>query len=125
MNFCRVFILLMALLGASIVWGNNGHYVVLSWDPSPTAVGHPTLAYNIYRSATPGGEKNPPLNAAPGAAGCTSSANCVYTDYDVLGGSRYYYTATAVVDGVESVMSNEVSADVPLAPPTGVTVTPR
>jgi hypothetical protein len=121
--FCRVVVLLIALLGATLVWGNNGHYVTLTWTPSILAVGHPTLAYNLYRNTKAGAPLAAPINPVPGAAGCTVAAHdCVYNDYDVLGGSTYFYTATAVLNGAESDRSNEARADVPLAAPTGVTL---
>jgi hypothetical protein len=121
---CRVFILLMALLAATLVFGNNGHYVTLTWTPSIMAVGHPTLAYNLYRNTAAGKVRTSPINAVPGAAGCTVAAHdCVYNDYGVLGGTTYFYTATAVLNGAEVDVSNEARADVPLIPPTGVKVT--
>ena len=47
--------------------------------------------------------------------------NLVSTDTNVVTGTTYYYTLTAVLNGVNSGMSNEASATIPLAAPTGVT----
>jgi fibronectin type 3 domain-containing protein len=74
------------------------HGVILTW--SWTGIGTPT--YNIYRATTSGGEVKPPL-----LTGITTSP-C--NDATAVSGTKYYYTITAVVGGVESAPSSEVSA---------------
>lgn len=61
--------------------------------------------YNVYRSTTTGGpyqKINPSL-----VTGTT------YTDSGVVAGSKYFYVATSVATGLESLNSNEASATIP------------
>jgi fibronectin type 3 domain-containing protein len=74
--------------------------VSLNWAPSPGAV-----TYNIYRSTSPGGEGNTPLQT-----GLTGNS---FTDTGLSGGTTYYYEVTAVGVGGEGPMSTEVSATPP------------
>jgi len=46
---------------------------------------------------------------------------CTYTDTAVTAGQTYYYKLTFVVGTLSSVMSNEATGTIPVAPPTGVT----
>ena len=92
------------------------HCTNLAWTPSTDGV-NPTLAYNIYRGTTAGGESATPLNASPIDAGCSSTTTCVYVDTTVSAGATYYYTAKATLNGGLSAASNEVSAQIPIAAP--------
>jgi hypothetical protein len=105
---------------AAAVPAGGGHQTNLSWTPSSDGAANPTLAYDIYRGTTAGGESATPINASPVAAGCTSSTTCVYTDTSVSAGATYYYTAKATLNGGFSPASNEVSVQIPIA---GVTLT--
>lgn len=93
------------------------HSVTLSWQ-APAANSNPACvvtAYNVYRSATPGGEIIPNhLNALPIPSGTTS-----YTDSTVKSGETWYYEATSFGLGCttpESVFSNEFKAVIPIDP---------
>jgi fibronectin type 3 domain-containing protein len=73
----------------------------LSWNASTSTVS----GYNVYRS-TVSGTQYAKLNSA--------LVGLAYTDTSVLNGKTYFYVTTAVdANGVESVYSNEVSANIP------------
>ncbi len=77
------------------------HSVLLSWNASTSTVS----GYNVYRS-TVSGTQYAKLNSA--------LVGLAYTDTSVLNGKTYFYVTTAVdANGVESVYSNEVSANIP------------
>jgi fibronectin type 3 domain-containing protein len=88
------------------------HQVALSWLASPD----PVAGYNVYRGTNPpGNEGATPINSAL-VTGLT------YTDLAVTAGQKLDYVVTAVsAAGVESIHSNEVTATVPLFPPSGLT----
>lgn len=88
------------------------HSVVLTWTDSIDA----SSTYNVYRSATSGLYTNPPINASPIAAGSTT-----FTDSTVTVGT-FFYVATAVLNGSESIHSNEAKAVLLPAAPTALTV---
>ena len=78
------------------------HTVHLTWNPSSSVV----AGYRVYRSTTSGTSYNPlfssPLNALS------------FDDPTVTNGDTYYYVVTAVDDnGVESLYSNQATANVP------------
>jgi hypothetical protein len=98
------------------------HYMTLNWSPSSDGAANPTLGYNVYRSTTPGGEGSTPINSAPVAVGC--SAVCTYQDNGV-GLGTYSYVVKAVINGAESVKSNEGYGTIVPSPPTGVIVIPN
>jgi len=81
------------------------HGVICSWTWSGT--GTPT--FSVYRATVSGGEKSPI------ATGITTLS---YTDTSAAINTKYFYTYTATVGGVESGPSSEVSAQitVPLSP---------
>ena len=78
------------------------HGVTLSWGNPNTG----TTTFNVYRSLTSGGEIAPPL-----ATGLTV---LTYADNTAVVGTKYFYTVTATVGGVESAPSLEVSAQIVL-----------
>lgn len=88
------------------------HSAVLTWVDSVDA----GAQYNIYRSQT-SGLYTTPLNNTPLAAGTTT-----YTDSTVVPGT-WFYVATSVLGGAESVHSNEVKAVLLPAAPTSLVVT--
>lgn len=69
--------------------------VRLTWQAVPGATG-----YRVYRSYVSGG----------GYALLAEVTGTQYTDTDVVNSQTYYYVVRAVVDGLESENSNEVSA---------------
>lgn len=80
------------------------HQAILSWT-APTGT---VTSYNVYRSATPGGEKfGTPL---------ASASTTTYTDVAVTPGQSVCYTVTAVNGSNESGFSNEVCGTVPSNP---------
>jgi hypothetical protein len=81
----------------------TSHSVALSWTPSTTTG---VSGYNIYRATTSGGYGTTPVNSSP-----VTGAN--YTDTTVVSGQTYFYVATAVDSGEQSVDSNEVQAMIP------------
>jgi hypothetical protein len=89
----------------------GGHSVVLTWTPSPDGG-----AYSIYRTTTSGTYGSPLATSV--ATNCSGTA-CTYTDTSVSVGT-YYYTATTVVNGAESVKSNEATARILPSPPSGL-----
>lgn len=76
------------------------HSVILAWSPSSTSG---VTSYNVYRSQTSGGPYQK-LGPASGTA---------FQDGTVMSGQKYFYVVTAVLGGVESANSNEVSAQIP------------
>lgn len=103
------------------------HKTILTWTASPSAAActtNCTIAYNIYRGTTPGGESATPINPAPITA-------LTYSDPVTLGSAPqtfYYFVETVETAGgvvVNSTQSSEVSATFPAvpAPPTGLSVT--
>jgi hypothetical protein len=81
----------------------TSHSVALSWNPSITSG---VSGYNIYRATTSGGYGTTPVNPSP-VSGTT------YTDTTVVSGQTYFYVATAVDAGTQSIDSNEVQAVIP------------
>lgn len=78
------------------------HTVHLTWNPSSSVV----AGYRVYRSTTSGMSYNP-LFSSPLSA-------LSFDDPSVTNGDTYYYVVTAVDDsGVESLYSNQVTANVP------------
>ena len=71
--------------------------VNLSWTASPGAG-----TYNIYRSTTAGGEGSTPFQ--------TGVNGTSFTDFDVVGGTTYFYEVTGVGIAGEGPRSAEVSA---------------
>ena len=94
------------------------HQVVLNWLPSVDA--GPGIGYNILRGTTAVQESSVPINATPVAVGATTAPACTYTDTTVVAGTTYFYTVVTESGTVVSGASNEVSATIPLAPPTGL-----
>jgi hypothetical protein len=85
------------------------HAVSLTWNDSIDA----SSSYNLYRSQT-SGLYTTPLNASPLASGTTS-----FTDSAVTPGT-YFYVATSVLNGAESIHSNEAKAVILPAAPTSL-----
>ncbi len=69
----------------------------LKWSPVADAA-----CYNIYRSLTSAGPFTKMAN-------CHKTSRCSYFDTDVVDGPTYYYVVTSVIQGVESLHSNQAS----------------
>jgi len=115
----RAALALLALLFASAP-AFAAHNAVLTWTPSTDGAANPTAGYSVFKATTSGGEGAPALATAV-APGCTNTTACTYTDTAVTAGQTYYYKLTFVVGTLSSVMSNEATGKIPVAPPTGVT----
>lgn len=94
------------------------HKVVLTWTASADAASE-TLTYTVYRSTGAcSGASNPVTLAGAGLLTATT-----FTDTAVAGGTSYCYEVVAVsASGAISAPSNEVTAGVPLAAPSGLAV---
>ena len=55
--------------------------------------------------------QTPPINLTPVDVGCTSNANCIYTDQNVSPGQHFYFVEAT--NGQNSVPSNSVVVTVP------------
>lgn len=84
------------------------HIVQVSWTASSDAAGNPSLAYNVYRAGSCAGQFTK-LNSAP-------LSGTSYSDTHVAIGAVYCYQVTAILDGVESIPSNQTIAAVPSLP---------
>ena len=104
--------LLAALSFAAPARAQAAHQAVLGWTASTTS----GVTYSVFRGTTAGGESTTAI--------VTGLSALTYTDTTVAGGTTYYYTVEAVLSGVASVPSNEVSAVIPatVAPPTALKV---
>lgn len=91
------------------------HSVTINWTASPDAAANPTLSYNIYRAV--GSCTNTFVKINSTAAGVLA-----FTDTNVTVGQTYCYQATAVLNGLESIPSNQDPAVILPAPP-AITVT--
>jgi hypothetical protein len=77
------------------------HSVSLQWDASTSKIAY----YKVYRGTVSGG----PYNVL--ATNITATS---YTDSTVQSGTTYYYVTTALnAAGVESIVSNQLPADIP------------
>lgn len=105
----------LALIVASAGMAQAQHSATLTWGASTpgTCAGTPTLAYNVFRGTTAGGEGTTPLNATPLTV-------LTFSDTTVALGTTYFYKvqATEVCGNFTllSAFSNEVTAIFPSAP---------
>ena len=93
-------LLLLLCLSISVSAQVISHGITLTCTQSGTG----TATFNVYRATTSGGETHPPL-----ASGLST---CSYNDTTAVIGTKYFYTMTEVVGGIESAPSNEVSAQI-------------
>jgi len=105
---------LLLVTASTLVWAQTiSHGIGLSWTYANTAA-----SFNVYRATTSGGETQPPYAAgvvyatAPCVEGNTSLPAPCWQDPAPVVGTKYFYTVTAVVGGVESGPSSEVSAQI-------------
>jgi fibronectin type 3 domain-containing protein len=86
------------------------HSVALTWIQSTDTV----TGNKVYRGTTTGGPYNTTVTI------CTTPCT-TYTDTQVTAGGKYFYVVTALNGTAESAYSNEVSAVIPQAAPSGLT----
>ena len=79
--------------------------ITLSWNPSPDGLVNHAVGYHVYRGTKPGQELKIPISTSPVSVGCSSRANCSFTD-SISKSSEAYYTVRAVWGNVESPDSN-------------------
>ncbi|WFR55335.1 hypothetical protein QA584_17190 [Anaerocolumna sp. AGMB13025] len=79
----------------------NNSAVNLSWDSVTNS-----QYYNIKRSTTPGGPYDKIIPYEPTVTG----SSITFVDNDVTPGTTYYFVVSAIISGIESPDSNEVSA---------------
>lgn len=99
------------------------HSATLTWVASPDIATPPVAGsgYNVYRGTNPpGNEGATPINSSLITA-LTYVDN--FTGITVSAGEKLDYVVTAVITGVESVYSNEVTVTIPVAPPSGLSAT--
>lgn len=104
----RVALVLALVFALDAVPAHAQNSVRVSWTQSSDAVGNPSLTYNVYRADSCPGQFSK-LNSAP-------LSGTSYLDTNVAIGAAYCYQVTAVLDGVQSIPSNQTTAAVP--PPT-------
>ena len=114
-----VLLILSCLFSASQI--KAAHSITLTWTASIDTSS--TLGYNVYRGTTTGAESSTAINSSPIDINCSGST-CTYNDTAVVAGTTYFYVVKAVntSTGMMSVPSNEASATVPIAAPTGLNV---
>jgi hypothetical protein len=89
----------------------NGHSVALSWTASTDAAANPSLSYSIYRATPSCSSTFTKINQNISATS--------YIDAAMQPGS-YCYQVTALLNGAESLPSNQAPAVILPAPPTAV-----
>lgn len=87
------------------------HGVQLNWQESTTG-----CSFNIYRSITNDGNWGSPLASV--GVGVTT-----YTDATGTAGQVYFYSVSAVLNGIESILSSPAQVTFPTVPsfPTNLT----
>ena len=98
-------LVLVLALALSAVPARAQNSVRVSWTASSDAGANPSLIYNVYRAGSCPGQFTK-LNSAP-------LLGTSYLDTNVAVGAVYCYQVTAVLNGVESVPSNQTIAAVP------------
>jgi fibronectin type 3 domain-containing protein len=101
----RIALLLVLAVELGAVPARAQNSVRVSWTASSDAGANPSLIYNVYRAASCPGQFTK-LNSAP-------LSGTAYLDANVAVGAVYCYEVTAVLNGVESMPSNQVIAAVP------------
>lgn len=108
-------LLMFVLLVAPVCFGQTTHSATISFTVSPD-----TPTSNVYRA-----DGTCPLTPPPSGQtklNLTPISGTSYTDSTVSAAKTYCYTVKAVLNGLESKDSNMVTATVPLAPASSVTV---
>jgi len=95
---------------AGLVTSSGSGSVTLTWTPTAGA-----SSYNVYQSTVSGSEGSTPVNTGITTGNVQISG--------LTGGRKYFFTVSAVYNGVESGQSPEVTATVLAATPTGLKAT--
>jgi len=101
----RIGLLLALALALGAMPARAQNNVRVSWTASSDAGGNPSLIYNVYRAGSCPGQFTK-LNSVP-------LSGTSYLDMNVAVGAVYCYQVTAVLNGVESIPSNQVITAVP------------
>ena len=101
----RIALLLALALALGAMPARAQNNVRVNWTASSDAGGNPSLIYNVYRAGSCPGQFTK-LNSAP-------LSGTSYLDTNVAVGAVYCYQVTAVLNGIESIPSNQVIAAVP------------
>jgi hypothetical protein len=112
------FVICFALFAGSAK-AQGTHTVALSWGASPDAAANPTLSYTVYRAS--GACSTSPL-FAPVATNVAQTD--IFTD-TALAPGVYCYQVTAVLNGAESLPSNQVTARILPSAPTTLVAVPK
>jgi len=99
--------LFLALVFASLAFGQTTRTVVVTWDDLLNPVG---TTYAVYRA-------DGPCSATPAFVKIADAVAKTYTDTAVVTGNRYCYTVTAILNTLESDQSNTALAAVKPFPP--------
>lgn len=110
----RRFLLMIGMVVTSAALALGAHNVVLTWTNSPD-----TANTNVWRLA--GTCPAPPLTGFT-QLNATSITTATYTDSAVTAGSTYCYYVTAILNGTNSGPSSTVTATIPVAPPSGLSI---
>jgi hypothetical protein len=89
----------------ALMFFQSPHSVQLNWNASPDQAANPTLSYNIYKAPT--ACTNTPVFTKLAA---TAADALTFTDSSVSVGQSLCYQVTSVLNGLESVPSNSVTA---------------
>jgi hypothetical protein len=106
--------LLLALVFASLAFGQDTRTVVLAWDHSSS-----TVTFNVYRAT---GVCPVPAVPIPTKINTVPVSVKTYTDPGVAYGT-YCYQVTALGGGLQSVRSNDAGAEAPPQEPTNLRTT--
>jgi len=113
-------LLILTLLVSTVAFASGppgqNHGINLTWTE-----GTGGCSFNVYKGTTTGGENYSAPYASVGVG------VLAFLDQTGTAGTKYYYTVTAVLSGIESSPSAEASATFPNVPsaPTAVTATPQ
>ncbi|MGA2610752.1 MAG: hypothetical protein ABSH01_25175 [Terriglobia bacterium] len=112
-------LLILALLVSTVAFASGppgqNHGINLTWTE-----GTGNCSFNVYKGTSTGGENYSAPYASVGVG------VLVFLDQTGTAGTKYYYTVTSVLNGIESSPSGEVSANYPTVPvPPVVTATPQ
>ena len=102
--------LLIALVFASLAFGQAGHKVTLTWEDALNPVG---TTYTVYRA-------NGACSGTPGYVNIASAVAVKTYDDDGVNPGRYCYTVTANYGGEESVYADPAVAQVKPFKPGGL-----
>jgi hypothetical protein len=102
-QFGLALILILGASAGSIAQSGTQHSITISWTEAAPPAGMTISGFNVYRATVSGGPYTK-LNS-------TLIVPLNYVDVTGVGGTRYFYVATAVAStGAESSFSTEVSA---------------